>query len=194
MEVPRWAEPPNRILTINGYFLPLRFAFFLALRLGAAFFLAAFFFTALCPGAAFFLAAFFFTALCPGATFFLAAFFFTALLPRSCLLLGCLLLHSLPLGCCFLLGGFFLYGFAFRRCLLSGFLLHSFPLGSCFLSLLLCFLFCGHCLMSPPYFLDFPLSKVDPFVLKKRSPERINFLGQLLYVRFFFWQQKKQKK
>jgi VIT1/CCC1 family predicted Fe2+/Mn2+ transporter len=45
----------------------LRFAFFLALRLGAAFFLAAFFFTAFRLGAAFFLAA-----------FFLAAFFFTA--------------------------------------------------------------------------------------------------------------------
>jgi len=35
---------------------------------------------------------------------------------------------------------------------------------------------------------------VDPFVFKKHSPERINFLGQLLYGHFLFWQQKKQKK
>ena len=60
MEVPHGAEPPNRILTINGYFLPLRFAFFLALRLGAAFF-----FTAFRLGAAFltFFFAFFFAAI-----------------------------------------------------------------------------------------------------------------------------------
>ena len=55
MEVPHEAGPPNRILTTSGYFLPLRFAFLLALRLGAAFFLA------LRLGAAFFfLAAFLF--------------------------------------------------------------------------------------------------------------------------------------
>ena len=52
----------------------MRFAFFLALRLGAAFFLAAFFFTAFRLGAAFFLAAFF-LALRLGAAFFLATFF-----------------------------------------------------------------------------------------------------------------------
>jgi len=35
---------------------------------------------------------------------------------------------------------------------------------------------------------------VDPFVFKKRSPERINFLGQSLYGRFFFLATEKTKK
>jgi hypothetical protein len=54
------------MLTTSGYFLPLRFALFLALRFGAAFFLAAFFFTAFRLGAAFlaFFFAFFFAAIC----------------------------------------------------------------------------------------------------------------------------------
>ena len=74
MEVPHWAEPPNRIQTFfkEDYFFFLRVAFFLAAFLGAAFFLAGFFL------AAFLGAAFFFTAFFLAGAFFLAAFFFTA--------------------------------------------------------------------------------------------------------------------
>ena len=83
MEVPHWAEPPNRIQTFfkEDYLFFLRVAFFLAAFLGAAFFLAGCFFTAFFLAGAF-LAAFFFTAFFLAGAFLAAfplAFFFAAI-------------------------------------------------------------------------------------------------------------------
>ena len=78
MEVPHWAEPPNRIQTFfkEDYFFFLRVAFFLAAFLGAAFFLAGFFLAAFL-GAAVFFTAFFLAGAFLAA--FRLAFFFAAI-------------------------------------------------------------------------------------------------------------------